>query len=76
MTKTSTSFISHLLQNTCQLFVYFKESNNLDPINYFRQNHTCLAMSHLRGVLLLLFISVVHLNADEGSARILLAKQV
>eukprot|EP00090_Calanus_glacialis_P036784 TRINITY_DN628_c0_g1_i1.p1 TRINITY_DN628_c0_g1~~TRINITY_DN628_c0_g1_i1.p1 ORF type:complete len:188 (-),score=67.89 TRINITY_DN628_c0_g1_i1:265-828(-) len=33
-------------------------------------------MSHLRGVLLLLFISVVHLNADEGSARILLAKQI
>jgi len=33
-------------------------------------------MSHLRGVLLFLFISVVHLNADEGSARILIAKQV
>lgn len=33
-------------------------------------------MSHFRSILLILFISVVNMNADEGSARILIAKQI
>jgi translocon-associated protein subunit beta len=33
-------------------------------------------MTHYRGILFVLLISVVHMNADEGSARILIAKQI
>ena len=35
-----------------------------------------ISMVHFKGVLIVLLLSVIQMNADEGSARLLLAKQV